>query len=52
VDTQVDNGPVTLTSKVNTLSAKKGAAQDARNIVGVIRVKNRIKVTPLLIQIR
>jgi osmotically-inducible protein OsmY len=47
VDTRVDNGLVTLTGKVNTLSAKQAAAQDARNTVGVIRVKNRIKVTPL-----
>jgi osmotically-inducible protein OsmY len=47
VNTQVDNGLVTLTGKVNTLSAKQAAAQDARNTVGVIRVKNQIKVTPL-----
>jgi osmotically-inducible protein OsmY len=47
VDTQVDNGLVTLTGKVNTLSSKQAAAQDARNTVGVIRVKNQIKVTPL-----
>ncbi|MEX1301495.1 MAG: BON domain-containing protein [Desulfotignum sp.] len=47
VDTQVDSGLVTLTGKVNTLSAKQAAAQDARNTVGVIRVKNQIKVTPL-----
>jgi osmotically-inducible protein OsmY len=46
VDSQVDNGVVTLSGKVNVLSAKQAAAQDARNTVGVIRVKNRIKVTP------
>jgi osmotically-inducible protein OsmY len=45
VNTRVDNGRVTLTGKVNTLSAKQAAAQDARNTVGVIRVKNQIKVT-------
>jgi osmotically-inducible protein OsmY len=48
VDSQVDNGVVTLTGKVDYLSAKQAAAQDARNTVGVIRVKNRIKVTPLV----
>ena len=46
VNTQVDNARVTLTGKVNTLSAKQAAAEDARNTVGVIRVKNQIKVTP------
>lgn len=46
VNTQVDNGVVTLTGKVNYLSSKQAAAQDARNTVGVIRVKNQIKVTP------
>lgn len=46
VNTRVDNGVVTLTGKVNYLSAKQAAAQDARNTVGVIRVKNQIKVTP------
>ncbi len=46
VNTQVDNARVTLTGRVNTLSAKQAAAQDARNTVGVIRVKNQIKVTP------
>jgi osmotically-inducible protein OsmY len=47
VDSQVDNGVVTLTGKVDTLSAKQAAAQDARNTVGVIRVKNQIKVAPV-----
>ncbi len=47
VETQVDNGEVTLTGRVNYLSAKKAAAQDAKNTVGVIRVKNQIKVTPV-----
>ena len=47
VDTQVNNKLVTLTGRVNYLSAKKAAAQDAKNTVGVIRVKNQIKVTPV-----
>ncbi len=47
VNTQVDSGLVTLRGNVNTLSAKQAAAQDARNTVGVIRVKNQIKVSPL-----
>jgi osmotically-inducible protein OsmY len=46
VNTRVENGRVTLTGRVNTLSAKQAAAQDVRNTVGVIRVKNQIKVTP------
>jgi len=46
LNTRVNNGRVTLTGKVNTLSAKQAAAEDARNTVGVIRVKNQIKVTP------
>jgi osmotically-inducible protein OsmY len=48
VNTQVDSGIVTLTGRVNSLSAKQAAAQDARNTVGVIRVKNQIKVSPLI----
>jgi osmotically-inducible protein OsmY len=46
VSTLTNAGVVTLTGKVNTLSAKRAAAQDTRNTVGVIRVKNQIKVTP------
>lgn len=46
VETWVDHGVVTLTGKVNYLSVKQAAAQDARNTVGVIRVKNQIKVIP------
>ena len=46
VDTRVDNGVVTLTGWVNYLSAKHAAAEDAGNTVGVIRVKNQIKVAP------
>ena len=48
VDSQVNNGLVTLTGKVDFLSAKQAAAQDARNTVGVVRVKNQIKVTPMV----
>ena len=37
---------VTLRGVVLTLEAKRAAAQDARNTMGVIAVKNRLKVNP------
>ncbi len=40
------NGAVTLRGTVDNLKAKRAAAQDARNVVGVWRVENRIKVRP------
>lgn len=46
VATEVDNGTVTLTGIVDNLMAKKAAAQDARNTMGVWRVQNHIKVRP------
>ena len=42
----VDNGVVTLTGIVGNLRAKKAAEQDARNTLGVWRVKNYLKVRP------
>jgi osmotically-inducible protein OsmY len=46
VDVQVDQGTATLTGIVDNLIAKKAAAQDARNTMGVWRVQNHIKVRP------
>ncbi|MEX1026659.1 MAG: BON domain-containing protein, partial [Candidatus Paceibacterota bacterium] len=43
----VDNGVVTLTGVVDNLKAKRAAAQDAKNTVGVTRVKNYLKVRPV-----
>jgi osmotically-inducible protein OsmY len=45
-DVYVDNGTVTLVGLVNNLRAKKAAKQDARNVIGVWRVKNHLKVRP------
>jgi osmotically-inducible protein OsmY len=44
ITVESDEGMVTLRGKVNSLKAKRVAAQDARNTVGVSRVKNRLKV--------
>jgi osmotically-inducible protein OsmY len=46
VKTEVLDGRVTLRGVVDNLGAKRAAAQDARNTVGVARVKNRLKVRP------
>ncbi|HCY86121.1 MAG TPA: hypothetical protein DHV36_13370 [Desulfobacteraceae bacterium] len=46
VSTRVTDGIVTLSGRVNYLQAKRAAAQDARNTVGVVRVKNHLKVVP------
>lgn len=43
---EVVAGIVTLTGMVNNLKAKKAAEQDARNTVGVRRVKNHLRVRP------
>jgi osmotically-inducible protein OsmY len=45
-DVYVENGTVTLAGVVNNLKAKKAAEQDARNVIGVWRVKNLLKVRP------
>ncbi len=42
----VNNGNVTLNGIVDNLKAKKAAEQDARNVIGVWRVKNHLKVRP------
>ncbi len=46
IDVTVDEGIVTLRGAVEDLKARRAAARDARNTVGVLRVKNRIKVRP------
>lgn len=44
VDVSVDDGVVSLAGTVDHLKAKRAAAQTARNVVGVWRVKNKIAV--------
>jgi len=46
-DVDVDNAMVTLSGVVNNFKAKKAAEQDARNVIGVWRVKNHLKVRPV-----
>lgn len=41
---EVEDGIVTLTGVVNNLKARRAAEQDAKNTVGVLRVKNLLKV--------
>jgi osmotically-inducible protein OsmY len=45
-----DGGIVTLNGTVGTLAAKRAAAEDARNTVGVFRVRNLIAVMPKNVQ--
>lgn len=45
-DVTVDNGIVTLSGRVDNLKAKKAAAADAKNVTGVVMVKNNLKVRP------
>ncbi len=45
-DVQVSDGVVTLSGEVDNLSAKLAAGQDARNTVGVVRVRNLLSVRP------
>lgn len=46
IEADVNAGEVTLRGTVDNLKARQAAAEDARNIVGVIGVENRIKVRP------
>lgn len=48
-DISVSYGVVTLTGAVDNLKAKRAAEQDAKNVVGVFRVKNYLKVRPTFI---
>jgi len=43
-EVDVDKGMVTLSGMVDNLKAKKAAEDDARNVIGVWRVKNHLKV--------
>jgi len=43
-DVTVSNGAVTLTGHVDNLKAKKAAERDARNVIGVWKVENQLKV--------
>lgn len=46
IDVQVEDNVVTLMGKVDNLEAKRAAKSDAENTVGVLRVKDHIKVRP------
>jgi osmotically-inducible protein OsmY len=46
LDVEAVNGQVTLRGTVDNLSARRAAAQDARSVVGVWGVENRVKVRP------
>jgi len=48
-DISVKHGVVTLTGVVDNLKAKKAAEQNTKNVVGVFRVKNYLKVRPAFI---
>lgn len=43
---KVDSGKVTLNGVVDNLKARNAAEQDARNVIGVWRVQNYLKVRP------
>jgi osmotically-inducible protein OsmY len=51
VQTEVENGAATLSGVVDNLKAKRAAAQAAANTVGVLRVRNYLKVRPLTFQL-
>ena len=44
VEIQVDHGAVTLTGEVSHLTAKQAAERDARQTIGVRRVKNNLRM--------
>jgi osmotically-inducible protein OsmY len=46
-EVRVSNGVVTLTGTVDNLAAKRAAAEDAENTVGVRRVRNYLRVRPV-----
>lgn len=48
-EVSVENGVVTLSGVVDNLKAKRAATRDAKNVVGVYRVKNFMKVRPVFI---
>lgn len=47
IDPRVDDGIVTLFGVVSNPKARESAATDARNVVGVRRVRNRLKIRPV-----
>jgi osmotically-inducible protein OsmY len=46
IQVEADAGTITLTGVVDNLKAKKAAEQDAKNAVGVLQVKNHLRVRP------
>ena len=51
VQVMVQSGTVTLKGSVGYLQARRAAAQDAGNTVGVLRVRNHLKAAPLPVTI-
>lgn len=49
VQVKVEDGLVTLTGTVDNLLARKAVEQDAKNTLGVWRVKNYLKVRPVTV---
>lgn len=45
-DVEVHNGTVILSGVVGDLKARRAAEEDARNVIGVWRVRNHLKVRP------
>jgi osmotically-inducible protein OsmY len=45
-DVEVSNGVVTLSGVVDNLEAKRAAERDAENTVGVVHVRNHLRVRP------
>lgn len=49
IEIESNDGHVILSGAVNNLRAKKAAEEDARNVVGVWTVENKISVKPIII---
>ncbi|MBD3320430.1 MAG: BON domain-containing protein [Chitinivibrionales bacterium] len=45
IEVDIDNGMVTLEGNVDNLKARNAAEEDVKNVIGVVDVANRIKVT-------
>jgi osmotically-inducible protein OsmY len=51
IEIMSSDGTVTLKGTVDYLQARRAAAQDARNTVGVLQVRNYLKIAPLPVTI-
>jgi osmotically-inducible protein OsmY len=50
IDAEADFGTVTLTGTVDNLEGKQTAEEDAKNTLGVRRVRNFLKVRPMVVR--